>query len=57
MSESEKNTVVAAQTVIADPATSDLRTAADSGKRIATTAPDSVKDAGRVHVGAGMMRF
>lgn len=24
---------------------------------IAITAPDSVKDAGRVHIGGGMMRF
>ena len=57
MSHSEKNPTAAAQPSIADVTTLDFRTIADSGKCMATTAPDSVKDAGRVHVGAGMMRF
>jgi hypothetical protein len=30
---------------------------AQPGRVIASTAPDSVKDAGRVHIGGGMMRF
>ena len=57
MSHSEKNPTAAAQPSIADVTTLDSRTIANYGKCMATTAPDSVKDAGRVHVGAGMMRF
>jgi hypothetical protein len=57
MSNSEKNPAAAAQPAIADATPLASRTIADSGKCMATAAPDSVKDAGRVHVGAGMMRF
>jgi hypothetical protein len=56
MSETEKTILTGAQPVVTD-ATAASRTGANTDKRISITAPDSVKDAGRVHVGAGMMRF
>jgi hypothetical protein len=49
MSESDKNTVANANT------TADVATR--PGKPISATAPASVKDSGKVHIGGGMMRF
>ena len=57
MTETQKITQTGTQTVSADATSPVARAGANSDKRISITAPDSVKDAGRVHVGAGMMRF
>jgi len=56
MFETEKTTVPCTKPVVAD-ATAAPRTGMDSDKRISIVTPDSVKDAGRVHIGGGMMRF
>ncbi len=54
MSESSQTTVINANTTPAGPTT---QTVARPEKTTSVTARDSVKDAGRVHVGGGMMRF
>jgi hypothetical protein len=57
MSETEKTILTGAQPVVTDATATASRTGANTDKRISITTPASVKDAGRVHVGAGMMRF
>jgi hypothetical protein len=57
MSESSQTTVINANTTTAGSTLSTAQTVARPEKTISITARDSVKDAGRVHVGGGMMRF
>ena len=57
MSESSQTTVINANTTTAGSTLSTAQTVARPERTISITARDSVKDAGRVHVGGGMMRF
>lgn len=56
MFQSDETTATKTSSTAAD-ATTSTTPAKLPGKPVAVAASSSVKDAGRVHVGAGMMRF
>lgn len=57
MFQSHKITATKISAADTDPSISTARAKGGADKMVAVTARDSTKDAGRVHIGGGMMRF